>query len=161
MTDENDAMSNASGYAAGREDASGVRTVSPTDAPGFIVFAETYAATMADFLAERRHYMPAVSAAYDAWQATRGARIVPDTMSAWDSGPRAPARSDETSVYGYDSAGYGPALQEATDLADGWVGPVTGGHAPAPSDKQTAGTEIGREYVCEACGDECRRGYGY
>ena len=83
-----EAMQHGLGYAAGREDASGIKTISPTDAPGFIAFAEAYADGWGDFNAERRHYMTNTKVAYDTWQATDGRTIFPNIMKAFDPGPR-------------------------------------------------------------------------
>ena len=76
------------GYAAGREDASGTPTVSPTDAPGFLTFADAYAAGWGDFNAERRHYMTNARDAYDTWQTSRGLTIFRSEFAAFDPGPR-------------------------------------------------------------------------
>jgi len=63
------------GYAAGREDASGVKTVSPTEAPGFMAFAEAYAAAWDEYNTEARGWMTNARDAYDTWQATGGRTI--------------------------------------------------------------------------------------
>ena len=67
-----EALSTALGYAWGREDASGTRTVSPTDAPGSLTFAEAYQKRQAAFIAEDCYWMPSVPSAYGAWQAAAG-----------------------------------------------------------------------------------------
>ena len=63
------------GYAAGREDASGVPTVSPDDRSGFIAFAEAYAAGWEEYNTEARGFMTNARDAYDTWQATGGRSI--------------------------------------------------------------------------------------
>ena len=66
------AMDQAGAYAWGREDASGTRTVSPTDAPGSLTFAEAWGARKYAFDHERIYYMPPLRDAYDEWQASGG-----------------------------------------------------------------------------------------
>jgi hypothetical protein len=63
------------GYASGREDASGVRTASPDETPGFIAFAKAYASAWAEYNGERRGFMTSCRDAYDRWQASRGTSI--------------------------------------------------------------------------------------
>ena len=71
-----EAMQHGLGYAAGREDASGVKTVTPDgNRSGFIVFAEAYAQGWDDYNAERRCYMTNARDAYDSWQRTSGQTI--------------------------------------------------------------------------------------
>jgi len=75
------AMQHGLGYAAGREDASGVRTVAAASAPdgvGFMAFAEAYAAGWTDYNRDMRHFMTNARSAYDAWQETGGVSIFRD-----------------------------------------------------------------------------------
>ena len=65
----------ALGYAWGAEDFSGTRTISPSDLPGTLAFAEAFAAGWDDFNAERRHHMTNVTDAYRRWQESRGQTI--------------------------------------------------------------------------------------
>jgi hypothetical protein len=73
-----EAMQHGLGYAAAREDASGVKTLPSPEAPGrpgFMAFADEYAQGWDDYNAERRHYMTNARDAYDTWQKTRGETI--------------------------------------------------------------------------------------
>jgi hypothetical protein len=72
---ENEAIQHALGYAAGREDASGVKTTEPDERPGFVAFADAYAAGWAEYRAEKRSYMTNCRDAYETWQATGGITI--------------------------------------------------------------------------------------
>jgi hypothetical protein len=120
MTKE-EALQHALGYAAGREDESGIRTASPTSLPGFIAFAEAYAEATDAFNKEQRHYVPSAGSAYAEWQESRGQRIIPPTMAAFDSGPRAPALEV-----------YAAEISPASTYRDG--SPITPGDAAAIAD---------------------------
>jgi hypothetical protein len=89
------ANEHALGYAEGREDASGVRTASPTEAPGCLVFAEAYAVIQRWFDAQVTHWMPCIRDAYEQWQAAGGrpnwANPGP-AARAWQAAHDAPAR---------------------------------------------------------------------
>lgn len=87
MTHE-EAMHTALGYAWGAEDFSGTRTVSPTEMPGTLAFADAYADGWDAFNADRRHYMTNVGDAYRRWQESGGLTIWAPAFIAWDSGPR-------------------------------------------------------------------------
>jgi hypothetical protein len=82
MTHE-EALQHALGYAAGREDASGVRTktaprtVRGAPAGGWLDFGDAFAQGWDDYRAERRHNMINVKDAYNAWQASDGVTIFP------------------------------------------------------------------------------------
>jgi hypothetical protein len=71
-----EAMQHALGYAAGAEDFSGVKTVTPDDRVGYMAFAETYTAGWANV--EKRGYMTSCAEAYGVWQATGGITIFRD-----------------------------------------------------------------------------------
>ena len=75
-----EAIQHALGYAAGREDASGIRTRSPGELPGFMAFADAYAAGWDDYRAERRYHMIWARGAYDTWQASNGRTIFRDEL---------------------------------------------------------------------------------
>lgn len=78
MTRE-EAMQHALGYAAGREDASGIRTAdgnTPPDRGGFIWFAEAFASAQDDYNAGRYHMMTNARSAYESWQRTNGESIL-------------------------------------------------------------------------------------
>lgn len=77
-----EAIQLALGYAWGREDASGTRTISPTDLPGTLAFAEAFAAGWDDFNADRRHHMTSVTYAYQRWQESAGVSIFETTGCA-------------------------------------------------------------------------------
>ena len=65
-----EAMQHGLGYAAGREDASGVPTVG-----GFDAFAAAYAAGWDEYMNAHRGMMTNARSAYDTWQATNGQTI--------------------------------------------------------------------------------------
>lgn len=124
------AREHASGYAAGREDASNARTVRPDGEPytGFIEFAAAYADGWADYNSEdgRRGYMINAKDAYNAWQSSGGRTIYaddirsavvarsasgtpsPETVAAylprgyWVTG----STDDEVAISGIDDAGW-------------------------------------------------------
>jgi hypothetical protein len=76
--DRNEAMQHGLGYAAGREDASGVLTVTPEGQEfrsGFLVFAEAYADGWDDYNSGRHFMMTNARDAYDRWQETGGRSI--------------------------------------------------------------------------------------
>jgi hypothetical protein len=76
-----EAIQHALGYAAGREDASSVRTVHPDPAnkgTGFFQFADAYAAGWTAYNSQTRFYMTSCRDAYDTWQATSGRTIFKD-----------------------------------------------------------------------------------
>lgn len=73
---KDEAMQQALGYAAGQEDASGRRTASPSEGPGFIAFAEAYSAAVDEFNREVRYHIPCLAGAYAAWQYTSGRTVV-------------------------------------------------------------------------------------
>lgn len=78
-----EAKQHALGYAAGREDASGVKTVPAADRPvlpGFLTFADAFAQGWDDFNNERRFSMTNAQAAYEAWQASEGRTIFKDEL---------------------------------------------------------------------------------
>ena len=70
-----EAMQCALGYAWGAEDATRIPTVSPTDAPGTLTFADAYAAGWDAFNSDQAHYMTNVADAYRRWQESKGASI--------------------------------------------------------------------------------------
>ena len=70
-----EAMQHGLGYAAGREDASGVITLSTSERSGFIEFAEAFAQGWDDYNSERNCYMTNARDAYDSWQRTSGQTI--------------------------------------------------------------------------------------
>lgn len=72
---KHEAMEYALGYAAGREDASNVKTVAPGGETGFIAFARAYAQAWDEYNNDRRGFMPPARAAYAAWQASKGMTI--------------------------------------------------------------------------------------
>ena len=75
---KSEAMQHALGYAAGREDVSGVKTHNGRDTPdgsGFIRFAEAFAGAWDDYNNERRGMMTNARDAYDSWQRTNGRTI--------------------------------------------------------------------------------------
>jgi hypothetical protein len=74
MTRE-EALQHALGYAAGREDASGVPTAQPGERAGFTAFADAFADGWDEYNTERRDMMTNARAAYDRWQATGGQTI--------------------------------------------------------------------------------------
>lgn len=65
----------ASGYAWGREDASGTRTAATDDRDGSYLFARAYAAAQDDYNRERRGSMMTVRDAYARWQDSGGRTI--------------------------------------------------------------------------------------
>jgi hypothetical protein len=78
------ARERACGYAAGREDASGVKTTpAPNswrgDDSGWLDYADAFAQAQADFTQGRRGMMTNCKAAYERWTAT-GGRTVHDTI---------------------------------------------------------------------------------
>ena len=89
----------ALGYAEGREDASGVATVSPTEAPGCLVFAEAYAARQGAFNAQVKHRVPCIQAAYDDWQAAAGRPEWADLTMPFPGYARATASANNPHVY--------------------------------------------------------------
>ena len=70
-----EALQHGLGYAAGREDASAVVTVSPDTRGGFHAFAEAFATAWAEYEAGERSYMTNAESAYDTWQRTAGQSI--------------------------------------------------------------------------------------
>jgi hypothetical protein len=79
-----EARQHALGYAAGREDASGVLTADSDGVParsGFILFAEVFAQGWGDYNCEQRFYMVNAASAYDAWQLSGGRTIFRDEVS--------------------------------------------------------------------------------
>ncbi len=86
--DTNEATQHALGYAAGREDSSGIPTSRAANAPdgiGFMAFAEAYAAAWGEFNAGKRFSMTNCRAAYEAWQATAGVSIFRDPSDRTDA----------------------------------------------------------------------------
>lgn len=79
--DKREAIQHGLGYAAGREDGSGVATVPAADRPdlagvgGFAAFAYAYGAAWDEYNREERYYMTNARDGYDAWQATGGVSI--------------------------------------------------------------------------------------
>lgn len=72
------AMQHGLRYAAGREDASGVKTVAPAGSQlgdGWHAFAVAYAQGWDDYNEGRRHMMPSARSAYGTWQASGGTTI--------------------------------------------------------------------------------------
>ena len=70
-----EAVQHGLGYAAGREDASRIRTAEPGTTPGYMAFAYAYAQAWDDYYAERRFSMTNCRDAYDRWQASGGRSI--------------------------------------------------------------------------------------
>ena len=74
-----EAMQHGLGYAAGREDASGVRTAEVPGDPqmrsGFLAFAQAYAQGWDDFNSGARCSMTNARDAYDRWQESGGRTI--------------------------------------------------------------------------------------
>jgi hypothetical protein len=70
-----EAIHTALGYAWAAEDFSGTRTLSPTDAPGTLTFAEAFGAAWDEFNAGERGHMIPVMDAYRRWQESAGASI--------------------------------------------------------------------------------------
>jgi len=86
--DTSEARQHALGYAAGREDASGVSTSRAANAPdgvGFMAFADAYAAAWDDFNHGARYFMTNARSAYDAWQETAGVSIFRDPSHRTDA----------------------------------------------------------------------------
>lgn len=92
---EQEAMQHALGYAAGREDSGGPKTAEPAGQPGFMAFAEAYAAGWARFNREAWYMMPSARSAYDSWQATGGATIYGELQRMPTAGLRRLADSGE------------------------------------------------------------------
>jgi hypothetical protein len=69
------AKEHALGYAAGREDGSGVPTAQPDQRSGFIAFAEAFADGWDEYNQERRGMLTNARSAYERWQATGGQTI--------------------------------------------------------------------------------------
>jgi hypothetical protein len=76
MTRE-EAIQHGLGYAAAYEDASGTRTASPTELPGFLAFGYAYGDGWDAFNREERHSMPCANTCYLVWQETKGRTIFP------------------------------------------------------------------------------------
>lgn len=70
-----EAMQHGLGYAAGREDASNVKTAEPGSVPGFMAFASAYARGHDRYNKEIMHFMVPCRDAYDAWQESGGRSI--------------------------------------------------------------------------------------
>lgn len=70
-----EARQHALGYAAGREDASGIKTAEPTTLPGFMAFADVFGQAWDDYNNQHRFMMTNARDAYDTWQATNGQTI--------------------------------------------------------------------------------------
>lgn len=96
-----EAMQHALGYAAGREDASGLPTkpgLADLQQPAFFAFAEAYASGWDRYNDEGLHFMVSARDAYDAWQASNGESIYrlasqsPYTLAALAATGYAPAK---------------------------------------------------------------------
>ena len=73
---KNEALQHGLGYACGREDVSGDKTISAhRDSLGWIEFGEAYAAGWDDYNAGVSHYMVNARDAYATWQASSGRTI--------------------------------------------------------------------------------------
>lgn len=70
-----EAIQHGLGYAAGREDASDIKTAEPTETPGFLAFAYAYGDAWQEYNTEVRCMMTNARDAYDTWQATEGRTI--------------------------------------------------------------------------------------
>jgi hypothetical protein len=72
-----EALELALGYAWGREDSSGTRTVQPANLTGCSAFAEAFADAQHAFNTDQRVSMFPVRDAYDRWTDTRGLTVIP------------------------------------------------------------------------------------
>ncbi len=79
-----EAIQHGLGYAAGREDVSGVKTAESGETPGFMAFANAYGAAWQEYNDEKRFYMTNARDAYDTWQATGGQTIFRDHQAEPD-----------------------------------------------------------------------------
>ena len=82
-----EATQHALGYAAGREDASDIKTAESGPRAGFIAFADAYANGWDRYNREVMCFMTNARDAYDAWQASDGRSIYQlATMSGYSLG---------------------------------------------------------------------------
>jgi hypothetical protein len=73
----------ASGYAWGREDATGVRTATTDDRNGSYLFSRAYGHAQAEYNNGRRTHMMSVQDAYARWQATSGMTVEDKHSFEW------------------------------------------------------------------------------
>ena len=77
-----EAISHATGYAAGREDASGIRTYGSTaDTSGFYQFALAYAAAWEQYNTEQLSHMRNCRDCYETWQETHGCSVFAEEVT--------------------------------------------------------------------------------